>query len=487
MLPYELKQALSNLQSVLDGHEKIALAFFAEKLRKSGSNHPEDQTINQMSIVVDRMNNGDRLFISRAEVEDLYKKLYSRNTKFKEIFAEELGIETAIVQTVSPTEQTYQEFDIYQDTDKSLLASLKMAFDPKAEGFSSEVARDAENVVQRECSFSNLNPEVKTVSGDENVVVVAATYKTPQGQASIYVPVEIMGKKASIPSFFNGKDGQHYISQKSIAAYVSKSFNKVGSYGNENVGEVIDAPLTEEIRSEEIESFASQLSSVKGIASFQHGDLPEKGRRVISQKMNSFGKKSHQINILDADKNSITYGVSCDGVAFKVPCKIEGGRLQDPTVILCKGSIESFSGEGLQNLQKSELTDNQVAAVVSPLFDLKASDLVETVRIAAGEGNFIKAEDALNVLANMNDEKAYRIALSEYTSGLSGEKKVAEVGVKCSRVIKTANSNQPVCGHLNLPLNKVYQDKHGDCRPNTRKGMEDSNEGAYFMNSKIIF
>jgi hypothetical protein len=482
MLPSELKKAISNLQSALDGHEKIALAFFAQKLHKSGAENPEDQTINQMSLVVDRMNADNRLFISRAEVKDLYNKLYSRNTKFKEIFADELGLEGPAAPVASRTEEKFQEFDIYQDTDKTLLASLTAAFDPTAHAFSKE----AEKVVAMECSFPNLEPVVKAVSGDENVVVVSATYRTPQGNASFYVPVELFNKRATTPSFFNGSDGQHYISKKSITNYVTKQFTKVGSYGNESVGESFAEMLEPQLDAEEVESFASKLSSAKGIAVFQHGELAEHGRRVISQKLASFGKRSHQVNVLEASTNSITYGVSCDGVAFKVPVTVENGRLQEPTVILCKGSIESFTSDGVQNLQSSELTDNKIAATVSPLFTLKASDLVETVREATEEGNYAKAEDALNVLANMDDAKAYRVALEEYTNGLSNVKKESST-TTCSRIVKTANSTQPVCGHLNLPLNKVYQDKHGDCRPNSRKGMEDSNEGAYFMNSKILF
>ncbi len=486
MLPSELKKAISTLQSALNGHEKIYLAVFAEKLHKSGMTNPEDQTINQMSLVVDRMNAGNQLFISRAEINELYNRLYSHNTKFKQIFADELGLEVPAAPAPSRTEETYQEFDIYQDTDKTLLASLDAAFNPGAHAFSNEAAHEAEKVVAMECSFPSLEPVVKAVSGDENVVVVAATYRTPQGNASFYVPVEMFNKRATIPSFFTGKDGQHYISKKSIANYVSGFFAKFGSHGNESVGEAFAEMVEPEVNAEEVESFASQLSSAKGIATFQHGELAERGRRVISQKLASFGKRSHQVNILEASTNSITYGVSCDGVAFKVPVSVENGKLHEPAVILCKGSIESFTAEGVQNLQRSELTDNQVAAVVSPLFALKASDLVETVRQATEEGNYAKAEDALNVLANMDDAKAYRVAFEEYTTGLSALTKEAAPVTKCSRIVKTANSTQPVCGHLNLPLNKVFQDKHGDCRPMTRKGMEDSYEGASFMTSKIL-
>jgi hypothetical protein len=179
MLPSELKKALSTLQSALDSHEKIALAFFSEKLHKTSAHYPEDQTIGQMALVVDKMNAGNRLFISRAEVKDLYKKLYSYNTKFANLFAEELGVEAAEEAAPSKTEEQYQEFDIYQGTDKTLLAGLTSAFDPTATVFSASASKDAENTVAMECGFPGMVPAVKSISGDANCVVVQATY--PQG------------------------------------------------------------------------------------------------------------------------------------------------------------------------------------------------------------------------------------------------------------------------------------------------------------------
>lgn len=487
MLPSQLKKVILDLQTAIDAHEKISLAFFAEKLRKVGSSYPEDQTINQISLVVNKMNDGNRFVISRAEIKDLYNKFYTSNTRFKKVFAEELGVEKENTQLVSNTEQKFEEFDIYQHSDKELLANLNSMFDPLSKPFSKELAKEAEKVVSMHCSFSNLEPEVESVSGDENVIVVSAVYKTPKGSASLYVPVEISNKKALIPSFFNGKDGQHYISKKSISEYVSNFFNKSGSYGNDSVGEEYSELKEQAINENEIETFANKLSSTKEIAALQHGELVERGRRLISEKMNTFGKRSHQIKVLDADKNGITYGVKCDSFAFKVPVKVESNRLQEPSIILCKGSIEAFTLDGINNFEKSEITDNKLAANVSPLFNLKASELVDAVREATEEGNYIKAEDALNVLANMNDDKAYQVAFSEFKNSLSGEVKKEANTKKCSRIIKSANSTHLVCGHLNLPLHKVYVDKHGDCRPLSRKGMENSNEGAYFMNSKILF
>lgn len=486
MLPSELKKAISSLQSAIDSQEKVSLAFFADKLHKTAEIHPYDQTIGQMSLVVDRMNAGNRIFISRAEVKDLYNKLYSRNTKFAQLFSDEMGLENQSAEpVVSATEESYKEFDIYQDTDKTLLAGLTSAFDPTATVYSTEIAKEAENTVALECAYPGLVPTVKAISGDANCVVVQASYPTSKGAATFYVPVEMDGKNASTPSYFMGRDGSHYISKVSIAKYVDSFFSKAGSFGNSEVGEALVEVLEPEVSSSAVESFASQLSTAKGIASYQHGDKVEQGRNIIAARLNSFGKRSAQIKVLDASSDSITYGVKCDGVAFKVPVKIESGRLMEPNIILCKGSIESFSADGIGQLELADQTDNQVAALVSPVFDLKPSELVEVVREAAASENYAKAEDALNVLQNSGDEQAYRVAFIEFANALGGVKKESEVS-NCSRVIKTANSNQPVCSHLNLPVDKVYQDKNGDCRPLSRKAHNDIYEGAVFMNSKIF-
>ena len=486
MLPFELKKAISTLQSALDGHEKITIASFASKLRKTSSHYPEDQTLGQMSLVVDRMNAGNRLFISRAEVNDLYKKLYSRNTKFAQLFANELGIEAEVEVVPSKDKEEYKELDIYANVDTKLLSDLTSSFDPTATVYSADVAKDAENTVAMECTFSELSPTVKTISGDANCVVVQASYQTSKGISSFFVPVEIVNKRASSPSFFIGKDGSHYISKKSISSYVDNYFNKLGSFGTDIVGEKFSEIPETTVNSDEVENFSSKLSTAKGIAAFQHGDKVEVGRKAISYKMNNFGKQSHQIAILDASTDSVTYGVNCNGLAFKVPVKIESGRLMDPSIIICNGSIESFSAAGINQLERRELTDGRVSAITSPLYSLKPSDLIEVVREAASEENYAKAEDALNVLEYANDEKAYQVAFAEYTASLSGVKKTAEIESKCSRIIKSANSTQPVCGHLNLPLHKVYQDNFGECCPSYRKVMSESCEGSSNLNSKIF-
>jgi hypothetical protein len=114
---------------------------------------------------------------------------------------------------------------------------------------------------------------------------------------------------------------------------------------------------------------------------------------------------------------------------------------------------------------------------------LKPSEVLNNLRQAMNDGNHAKAEDALNVLANCGDKKAYDVAFQVYMEGLSG-KKVAET--KCSLMVKSAVSEYPVCSHTGLPINKVFQDKDGNCRPLFRKGMDETYEGASFINAKIF-
>jgi hypothetical protein len=486
MRPSELTQAISKLQAALDNAENINLAFFARKLAKTASLYPEDQTIGQMALAVNRMNLGNKLNISRSEVKDLYRRLYSRNTKFAELFQEELGqVESLATPTLYQRPENTNEIDLSKEGDQVLLASLNAAMGNTKHAFTDKFANEAEKLVELECSFPKMVPEVETVGGNEECVICSASYATPKGKATFYVPVEIVQKKATIPSIFMGKTGPKEINKSNIEQYLEDFFVVKGSYGNLEVKSPNQELQISEVKNEEIETFAQTFDTPAGLAKFQFGTKAESGRKLISQKLCNLGKVSHQVSILNSDKNGITYGVSFDGLAFKVPVKIDANRLYEPGIILCQGSIEPFNAMGLKNLSDKAATDNAVAATVSPLFNLKGSDLVETVRQAVQEENYAKAEDALNVLANGNDPKAYQVAFSEYSNGL-GMKKEAATEHKCSRMVKSSTSNQVLCGHLNLPLNKVWVDKNGNCNPEYRKAMSESYEGAAFMNSKIF-
>lgn len=483
---HELKTTLNNLKEALDNSEKINLAFFATKLTKQADLHPEDATIGQIAQVINKINHSsNQLFISRAEIKDLYKRLYSRNTKFAQVFADELGeVQPLATPTLHIREEEKPELNLYEGADQVLLASLKNAMGTTSHAIPTQLAKNAEKLVELECSFPKMVPEVKTVGGNVDCVICSATYATPKGSAIFYVPVEVLDKKATIPSNFVGKTGTKDISRNNIEQYLEDFFIVKGSYGNTEVKAIVEELAVETPKDPELQNIAWQFDSPSGLAAFQFGPKAEAARQWISRKLYSLGKNSHQVSILTSDDKGITFGVKCDRLAFKVPTKVDADKFYEPSIILCQGSIEAFSMEGLNNLEL-KTADHSIAAAVSSLSELKPSDLVNTVEQALGEENYAKAEDALNVLAHSGDDRAYRTALELYNYGL-GMNKTAATKTQCTRMVKNSTSNQVLCGHLNLPLNKTYIDKQGNCAPLHRKAMDQSYEGVSFMNSKVI-
>jgi len=255
------------------------------------------------------------------------------------------------------------------------------------------------------------------------------------------------------------------------------------------VGLRVDAAAKEDVslpKSDEFVSFEEKFTSPQGLAAWRFGaEKVGTAKAHISRELQSMGFANHQVVITGNDETTIFCGVSLETgkVAFTVPVKVADNKLQKPVIMLCNGSIASFDKAGINGLVSQNKTDSKVAAVASNMASLKPSELVGNLRAALAEENYAKAEDALNVLANAGDEKAYALAFQLYMTGLAGVK-TAET--KCSKMIKSASSEYPVCSHTGLPVNKVYQDKNGYCRPLYRKGMDETYEGASFINAKIF-
>ena len=196
--------------------------------------------------------------------------------------------------------------------------------------------------------------------------------------------------------------------------------------------------------------------------------------------------KNPQVAVAKSDKQTIFYGVSLDGgrVGFTVPVKVANHKITAPSLLLCNGSVSSFSQEGIQQLYLNNASDFKAAAVASPQFNLTPADLLNNIRKAVSEGNHAGAEDALNVLANAGDELAYAKGLQTFVGALAGNK-VAEVK-GCSKLMKNSTSEHPICSHTGLAAHKVYQDKDGNCRPLFRQGMDETYQGVLFNTSKIL-
>jgi hypothetical protein len=539
-----LLKLANSLAKFAEDSEKISLPIFTVKLVRAQEQYPEDYTIGMLSRVVGKMANSEKLFISRAEVKDLYEKFYSRNTKFASVFGEELGkIESQPEASKSSLIGEDHSTDIMQAAfdnvvDPVLANALNQAFGgTKGADYTKTVAKHAESICQNRFKDLGFTVKSEVVCGKENVLVCNVSFETPRGTSSILVPVETADNKVLYaPSMFIGNAGAEELNQHTVYSYLTTwAGDKLDvraeevlkasliAKGNDHEISNVDLALTKlnaskeskadylgpqilgtevevvnpnlilnlpQVEDTEIEAIAKTFDSELGFASFKFGSkLIEQGHSLIQRQLNSCGATTHHIAVLSSNDESITYSVALNGgsVAFKVPLKIESKNALPPTILLCNGSIKSFDKTSVAELLREEGFDRVAASSASPLYGIKPSELVNIVKSAVAENNYIKAEDALNVLSNSDDEKAYEVALSAFTHGLTHQHEEVEETTKCAMIVNTNSSQFEICGHTGLPVHKVYQDKHGNCQPLYRRGMADSYEGASFMNSKVYF
>jgi len=531
----KIQQLVGSLAKKVEDNEKLATPILSAKLAKCLEAYPGDQTIGSMARVIDKMASNNTLFIRKADFKTLYNKLHSRNTKFAQLFQEELGIEEQLPEPTSIKRDDTVQVQAYEVGDQILANALNSVFDKQLplKMYSQLLADKAKHSVATTLDAWNLKPSsISVADGSDKFLVIKADYETPKGITSFYVPVEVHGNKVVEASVFMGNTGPQDLNHSNLKSYLTTYAGSklkadgtailavLTSAASEN-GEVSDAEIaltklnaTRQGKSEffqnqivgqkvstaavkdvelpkydEFTSFEKSFTTPYGVAAFQFGgDSVKTARENIAREVIGYGYKNPQITVTGSDDNTIFYGVSLDAgkVAFTVPVKVANGKLNKPGFILCNGSVSVFTKDSVNELYVNNQSDYKVAAAASPQFGLKPSDLVNNIRQAIAEGNHSKAEDALNVLANAGDEKAYAYGFQAFLTGLSGKSEKQATETCCSMIVKSASSQHPVCGHTGLPLHKVYQDKDGNCRPTYRKGMDESYEGAVFNNHKIF-
>jgi hypothetical protein len=530
----KIHQLVGSLAKAVDDNQRVATPILAAKLARYAEAYPHDQTIGIMSRVIDKMVSNNTTFIRKAELKSLYNKFYNRNSKFAELFTEEMG-ELAPESEVT----TYQrdeavKADPYQVGDQVLANALASAFDNQLplKMYSQPVADKAMRSVGTTLDAWSLKPSKLTVAdGNDKFIVIKADYETPKGVTSFYVPVEVQKNDVIDPEVFMGNTGPEDLNHTTIKAYLRQQAGTKTKVGATDIltaltsaasdkrevtaaelavtrlnatrqgksefagspdmwlGMKVEAAAKKDVelpKSDEFFSFEKKFTTPQGLASWRFGaELVTTARNHITRELQSFGFANSQVVVTGNDEGTIFYGVSLDTgkVAFTVPVKTADKKIQKPTIMLCNGSVATFDRKGINSLVSENKTDVKVASVASTMASLKPSEIVSNLRQALSEENYAKAEDALNVLANAGDQKAYAIAFELYMNGLSGQK-VAQT--QCSKMIKSANSEHPICSHTGLPINKVYQDKSGFCRPLYRQGMDETYEGASFINSKIF-
>lgn len=413
--------------------------------------------------------------------------------------------------------------------------------DPKFE-------KQAETLSSLELSRIGYSPKsVKTVGGSSEYIICDATYETPKGEAHVLVPVEISKSGTIIPSMIISKLGMFSLNRDSLKNSIlssagksllidtnvvlrslasleqvkdysefelkalaaqelvnSKHITKEASNNNENIR--IDGPSTvgqfdlssdeggeiKIAKSKDAELFANYLDSGNGLAEFTFGkEIVSKGRDIIVSKMRSFGY-TPQVSASSVCDNSIIYAVACDSrngsVGFEVVVDIKNNKPIIPSILAVGDIPFEFTKEGIDKVISNQFSDTKMVAIVSPHYGLKPSELINIISKAADERNYRVAEDALVVLSETAGEETYSKGLAEYMRSLEkgNINKSASSKCRCNKVVKSPTHQEPMCGHLNLPLSKVAQDEKGRCVPKYRESMKDTYEGMLFNTSKVF-
>jgi hypothetical protein len=528
----KLHKLVSSLNTSLFNNERLATPVLAIKLAQANAAYPEDQTIGAMHRIIGKMVDNENVFISKGELKALANKLYSRNTKFAELFQEELGLTSPIAEPkYFPRDESTAEVR-YEVQDQVLASALDSVFNnAPLKMYSKKLASQALHSVASSLDAWNLTPTSLMVDeGNEKFLVIKANYETPKGMTSLFIPVETVKDQVLEASVFMGNVGPQELNHSAIKSYLTtQAGTKLKINGSQILSilttaasenrEISDAEIAltkltasrqgesqffdnsivgqkvaeagrkdiEFAKSDEFMSFEKQFTTPQGQAIWQFGEEKVKiAREHIIRELKSYGHKNPQVVIAKSDNNSIFYHVSLDvgRVGFTVPVKIASGKIMKPSIMLCNGAVKSFNQESINELYVKNTSDYRAAAGASTFSGLKPSEVLDNLRTALAETNYAKAEDALNVLAHSGDTKAYATGFSVYMSALANKNN--EPVHKCAHAIHNKTSEHPICSQTGLPTHKVYQDKDGNCRPMYRRGMAETYEGAIFNNYKIF-
>lgn len=530
----QLFELTSTLTKFAEDNERIGLPVFSLKLGQAHASFPEDHTIGMMSMVIAKMANNNKLSISRAELRDLYQRFYSRNSKFASLFSEELGASTE-VESKPVAKQSNAIVDLIQAADTSdtvLAGALDQAWG-EPNRFEAKMASAATDACVGAFKNLGLRVQASVIAQQDGVMICAVGFETPRGTTSVLVPVEITAGRTVDPVVFVGNAGSCDITKSNIIEYVTKCAGDkllinarelldaalLAKQGEQTVSDVdlalirlnavddaiaISAPSVlgvempdpnpnvmrevPVVRDEHFESIARTFDTEIGLANFKFGQQTVmQGHGLVVRKLAECGLSGCRVAVGSVGDDGLTFAVSANGgnLAFHVPVKIQSGTCLAPEVILCNGGLQTFDRATITSMQRTSGFDRVASLASSPLYGIKPSELVGIVRSAMTEGNLSKAEDALNVLAASDDDRAYGIAMAVFAAGLKPGDTATETS-RCSRPIKTANSQYEICSHTGLPLHKVYQDVHGNCSPRYRQSMSDSQEGGILGNHKIF-
>ena len=487
----ELTSLITKVAGAVESSEKFSLPVIAAKARRNANEKPNDIQIVTTAQVLTKMASTQD-YISRDELRGIINRFNASHSKLANVFADEIGTTHSTPKTFSrdSNEGKSLDFDYQRLADPVLSNALSGALDknPTDTLYSQADAKKAHRAVYAQLLTIGIEPkEVKTFAGRNDILVCQATHETPKGISNVIIPVELIEGKAVLPTMFFSQAGFKDIVAEDYTEHITKTAGKSftvdggkllsvleqvknGSQDIVNDVEMAAIKVASErgslstdpnailyteldsikqdvqlpkLASTEESSFAETLGKPDGIARFIHGNrVVEAGRSILTRKISEMGFGTAQVKVAEVEKNKIFYAVAVGtGTGFKVPVEIAGNNVMPPKIAFADGAVVPFTKEAISQIVKSANGGNKKAlATATPCYDLKPTELLDIAKESINEGNFARAEEAINVLAEV-DPVAQKVALAYmamniYEPGQNPKEDMADMKKIASQKIK---------------------------------------------------
>ena len=487
----EITSLISQVAKTVKANEKLALPLMAAKARKVAQNYPTDVPIINCAQVLTKMAS-DKTFITKEELSGIVERFSASHSKLSSVFAEELGKQSPHKpQTFQRESSEGQSLDVdyAKFADPVLANALKGVFakDPVEQIYSPEDAQRAQRAAHAQLIGLGIEPrELKTFAGRKGIIIVQAVHETPMGISNVLVPVELQDEKAVLPTLFFGASGFTDLEKNAYVSNMKRTAGKAWRVDGAKLLDVLErvknssqgindvelaaikvasttgtpsmdpnaifyGKLNDEspdvkipkMASTKESKFAETLGKPDGIARFVHGDrVVEAGRAMLVRKFAEIGYSSVQVKVANAEKDKIIYAVGVGvGTGLLVPIEVVGTLVSPPKIVVADGTVTAFNKQAISEIVKSGAGGSRRAlATASPCYDMKPSELLDVVKESCAAGNYIRAEDAINVLGEV-DPHAQRVAIAHmmmniYEPGKEPAKEMAQMQQVASQPIK---------------------------------------------------
>lgn len=495
MNPQDIQRLITQAAKVVEANEKIALPVMAAKARREAQANPTDVPLINASNVLTKMAE-DKTFISKDELRGIVERFTATHSKLSGVFADELGKQAEKKPqtfTRDANEGVALDRDYDRFSDPLLSNALKGAFEEKPTDklYTNSDAQRAQRAAYAQLMSIGVKPnEIKTFAGRKDIILVQAVHETPLGKSHVLIPVELREGKATLPSMFFSSAGFEELARDPYVAQVKltagKSFRvdgcklldvleqvKKGEGNSINEVEMAAIKIASETGSPALDpnsvlytqmeeenpdvqlpkaaatresTFAETLGKPDGVARFVHGDrVVEAGRNMLIRKFAEIGYTSVQVKVAEVEEDKILYAVAIGtNTGLKVPVEVTGNMVVPPKIVFAEGVVTAFSKNAISEIVSQGLGGNKRAlATASPSYDLKPSELLDVVKESVAEGNYIRAEDAINVLGEV-DPHTQRIAIAHMMMNIGelGKEPGKEIH-EMQRIANTPVKNTP--------------------------------------------